>query len=49
LTCAPYENKDDSKPEELWDYCLANYKKGFLLTCYSNSGISIEEENSLGI
>lgn len=49
LTGAPYENKDECSAEELWEYCFVRFKKGYMLTCYTKSTTTMEEENNLGI
>lgn len=49
LTGAPYENKDECTVDELWTFLWDCYLKKFLLTCYTKSTATTEEENQLGI
>ena len=49
LTGAPYENKDECTVDELWTFLWESYMKRFLLTCYTKSTETTEEENQLGI
>jgi calpain-15 len=49
LTGAPYESKESSDPDVMWDFIKKSDEKNYLLTCYSKSTEIREQKNPLGI